>query len=91
MKTFNEQQMSDPWGWCSDMIEKHKVSSRMMSEAVEAPRSTLRALYNGSNASPRYPLLIQIIKLCIDLENGRPAPWDKNVPGDVSEPEYDFL
>lgn len=92
MKTFNETQMRDPWGWCLDMIEKHDISSRMLSEAIEAPRSTVRALYNGSNKAPRYDLLIQIVKLCIDLENGVPGPWE-TAPrgGSEEEQEWDFL
>lgn len=92
MKTFNENQMSDPWSWCLNMIEKHKISSRMLSEAIDAPRSTVRALLNGSNKAPRYDLLTQIIKLNIDLENGVPAPWIKSAPGGGSvETEWDFL
>ena len=92
MKTFNETQMSDPWSWCLSMIEKYDISSRMLSEAIDAPRSTVRALYNKNNNSPRYELLKQIISLCIDLENGVPAPWEKTAPeGGSVETEYDFL
>jgi hypothetical protein len=76
LKTFNELQMRDPWGWCLDMIEKYNISSKMLSEAVEAPRSTVRALYNRSNRAPRYELLKEVIFLCINLENGRPGPWE---------------
>ena len=76
MKTFNELQMRDPWSWCLDMIEKHNISSKMLSDAVDAPRSTIRALYNGSNKAPRYELLTDVIFLCINLENGRPGPWE---------------
>lgn len=90
--------MRDPWSWCLDMIEKHNVSSKMLSEAVDAPRSTVRALYNGSNRAPRYDLLMDVIFLMINLENGRPGPWavaasKKRIvepalaPGGQSDPE----
>ena len=70
MKTFNEQQMSDPWQWCRQIIETHSISPKMLSDAVTAPRSTVRALLNGTNENPRYDLLCRIIGLCIQLENG---------------------
>ncbi len=70
MKTFNEQQMSDPWLWCRDTLDKHDISSRMLAEGTGSPRSTIRSLYNGANANPRYDLLCNIIGMCIQLENG---------------------
>ena len=95
MKTFNEAQMSDPWLWCRDMLDKHNISARILSDLTAAPRSTVRALYNGGNASPRYSLLCDIITLCIALENGeRPYATVKTVTKvATSQPieEYDFL
>jgi hypothetical protein len=41
-----------------------------MASQVDAPRSTMRALYNSNTANPRYNLLCEIIKVCIKLENG---------------------
>lgn len=70
VKTFNEVQMADPWGWCMGVIEKYEISSRMISEATDTPRSTVRSLFNGNNTSPRYELLCKLTQLCIDLENG---------------------
>jgi hypothetical protein len=70
MKTFNEQQMANPWSWCVGVIEKYELSSRMVAEATGAPRSTLRSLFNGNNTNPRYELLCKVIQLCIDIENG---------------------
>ena len=78
MKTFNEEQMRDPWRWCLRVIEKHEISSKLLAENVDAPRSTLRALYNGSNINPRYDLLMKLITFSIDVENG---DW---VPGKVA-------
>jgi hypothetical protein len=105
MKTFNESQMGDPWAWCRDMLDKHSISSKMLSDLLTAPRSTVRSLYNGSNASPRYELLRSIINLCIALENGERPYRDvkvvekkekvRVVPTKVAleqpEIEYDFL
>ena len=70
MKTFNEDQMTNPWAWCMTIIEKYEISSRMVSEATGAPRSTVRSLFNGNNNNPRYDLLTKIVRLCIDIENG---------------------
>ena len=69
-KSFNEQQMADPWKWCMSVIEKYNLGSKEVSEAVGAPRSTVRSLLNGTNDSPRYPLLCSILRLCIDVVNG---------------------
>jgi len=92
MKTFNEQQMSDPWRWCRNTLEKHQYSSKMLSDAVTAPRSTVRSLYNGSNANPRYDLLCKIIELCIRLENGEDAILElKPTPAAPTTEEFDFL
>lgn len=62
--------MSDPWRWCLQIIEKREITSKQLGEATGIPRSTVRALYNGSNENPRYDALRKIIRLCIDIENG---------------------
>lgn len=84
MKTFNETQMSDPWQWCRGILDKNGVTSKVLSNAVDAPRSTIRSLYNGSNLSPRYGLLCDIIVLCIQIENGE-MPFLKRRPVAVQE------
>lgn len=77
MKTFNETQMRDPWAWCmSILVEKHGITSKQLSDAVDAPRSTVRSLYNGSNANPRYGLLMKLIDYCIRIENGDLRPGE---------------
>lgn len=100
MKTFNEQQMSDPWTWCRDTLDKHDISSRMLAEGTGAPRSTIRSLYNGANNNPRYDLLCSIIGMCIKLENGempflqrQPKVEEKLVPTQlpVSQVEIDAV
>ena len=70
MKSFNEAQMGDPWEWCKQVLERHRITSRLLADQVDAPHSTLRALYNATTANPRYKLLCTIIDLCIRLENG---------------------
>ena len=75
MKTFNEEQMLNPWRWCLKVIiEKHDITSNLLADTIGAPRSTIRALYNGSNVNPRYDLLVKLIKFSIDLESGDWTP-----------------
>ena len=87
MKTFNEEQMRDPWRWCLRAIEKHDIGSKLLADTIDAPRSTIRALYNGSNVNPRYDLLVKLIKFCIDLENGdwTPEKVASTQPFDIDE------
>ena len=70
MKTFTETQMLDPWGWCMRILEKHDLleNSREVAEAIAKPRSTVRALFNGTNRNPRYDLLQAMLVYCIELE-----------------------
>ena len=70
MKTFNENQMRDPWAWCLSIIEKHRLDGKLVAEAVGAPRSTMRALLNGNSKAPKYDLLLDVLSLCIDVETG---------------------
>jgi hypothetical protein len=63
--------MADPWNWCVSVFEKHDIDSKMVSEAVGSPRSTMRSLFNGTNAQPRYALLCSCLRYCIDIENGQ--------------------
>lgn len=70
MKTFNETQMSDPWQWCLQVIERREISSKHCSEVTGIPPSTVRALYSGRNQNPRYDALCKILRMCIDIENG---------------------
>lgn len=103
MKTFNENQMSDPWAWCLQVIERREVSPKHCSEATGVPHSTVRALYSGRNKNPRYDALVKIIRMCIDIENGGNI-WEMASAGKVAEkqlkkqaanlepsPDYDFL
>lgn len=69
MKTFTETQFLDPWHWCIGIIEKHDLDSKQVAEAIMAPRSTVRALFNGTNSAPRYDLLRSLLKLCIEIEH----------------------
>ena len=62
--------MRDPWLWCRQVLESHRMTSRLLADQVDAPHSTLRALYNATTANPRYNLLCLIIDVCIRLENG---------------------
>ena len=101
MKSFNEYQMSDPWRWCFDVLEKHQITSKLLSDKTGTPRSTARALFNGTNQTPRYEFLLKILRLCIDLENGDfifgplDIPNEERIAEPVSEPEEfaidDFL
>ena len=70
MKTFTENQFLDPWHWCLSVFDKHELlsESKMVAEAIMAPRSTIRALFNGQNSAPRYDTLMSMLKLCVDLE-----------------------
>ena len=95
-KTFNENQMRDPWAWCLTVIEKHRIDSKLLAEAVGAPRSTVRSLCNGNSNAPKYDLLVAILELCIDVVNGEgrgavvlqahQKKYDK-----PAAKEYDFL
>jgi len=67
---FTEQQMRDPWVWCRTVLDAHGWTSKQVAENIYAPWSTIRGLYNGTNATPRYELLVQIIALCIAIETG---------------------
>ena len=68
MTTFTKEQMLDPWGWCLHVLDKHEVTSKWVAEVILVPRSTIRALFNGTNTAPRYDLLRSLLKLCIDIE-----------------------
>ena len=83
MKTFNEKQMSDPWAWCLQVIERREITSKQMSEVTGIPRSTARSLFNGSNENPRYDALRKIIRMCIDIENGSNI-WEMAKAGKVA-------
>ena len=99
MKTLNEQQMGDPWEWCRAVLERQVVTSKVLSDAIDAPQSTIRALYNGTTANPSYGLLKDIIGICILIENGEMQFLRKPVktvpkkvaPEQPTETEYDFL
>lgn len=97
-KTFNERQMSDPWAWCLQMVDKYSLDSKLVAEAVDAPRSTIRSLFNGTNQNPRYELLCKILVLCIQMENGQGrqeaklnAQDNKKVEPTQPSQDYDFL
>lgn len=100
MKTFNENQMRDPWAWCLTIIEKHRLDSKLVAEAVGAPRSTMRALCNGNSKAPKYDLLCNVLNLCIDVESGdgrgvatlqaHKAKYERRQETPVDK-EYDFL
>jgi len=79
---FTEQQMSDPWGWCLSVLQREGMTSKQVAEKVDAPWSTLRGLYNGTNESPRYQLLKDIIALCVSIEK-------EETP--VEEVAHDFI
>lgn len=91
MKTFNETQMGHPWGWCFDVLQKHEIDSKLLSEVTGTPRSTARALYNGTNQNPRYEFLVKIIRYCIDLENGTAAIFDEDAVEEAKQEGRDKL
>ena len=98
MKTFNEQQMGDPWTWALSVLVKHQIKSKDLSDHIGMNRSTVRSLMNQTSANPKYATLIQILQVCIQLENGvnLVSPVEEEVaPKQLSEledeQEYDWL
>lgn len=93
-KSFNEKQMGDPWMWALSVLDRHKIKSKELSDFIGAPRSTIRSLMNQTNSNPKYALLIQILAVCIQLENGVnlvSTEPESVVEDTLSEPEYDWL
>ena len=91
MKTFNEKQMSDPWKWCLQVLDNHKIKSKDLAEYIGCNRSTIRSLMNQTSSSPKYHTLALILGVCIELENGINLVGKIESSTTLSEPEYDWL
>lgn len=89
-KSFNEKQMGDPWVWALSVLDKHRILSKDLANAIGANRSTIRSLMNQTSANPKYLTLTQILAVCIQLENGLNLV-SKVEEAQLSEPEYDWL
>lgn len=94
MKSFNEKQMADPWGWALGVLGRHHITSKDLSDFIGANRSTIRSLMNQTSANPKYATLVHILAVCIQLENGINLVSSDPVEvasKQLSEPEYDWL
>jgi hypothetical protein len=85
MKTFNEAQMGDPWRWALNVLDKYKIKPKELSDHLGCPQSTIRSLMNQTNDNPKYGTLLQIIEVCIALENG--LNFVSVGPVEVEEPQ----
>ncbi len=93
-KLFLESQMADPWGWALQVLDAHHIKSKDLSDHIGASRSTIRSLMNQNSANPKYATLIQILQVCISLENGInlvSTEPESCVEATSQEIEYDWM
>jgi transcriptional regulator with XRE-family HTH domain len=69
MKMTHEEKdraLFDPWSWTLKEIRRHNWSSAYLAEQTGLSRSTVRALFNKTNGTPRYAQLLPLLRFAVD-------------------------
>ena len=63
--------LTDPWPWALGEIQRRNLTSRMLGERLNIPRSSLRQLYNGRVTEPSYKILQPILTYLVNTRGAR--------------------